>query len=121
MVLQSHNGYGQLKSAALLAPILKREIPPDTPVFSVRAYDQTLPFYLGRQVVLVDYIDEFALGELQEPDRWIKTLDEFVARWQSLPQAAAYMERGTWMELQQRGLPMRIVFEDQRRVVVTKK
>lgn len=121
VVLQSHNTYGQLKSAATLVPILQREITPDTPVFSVRAYDQTLPFYLGREVTLVEYIDEFALGEIQEPDRWIKSLDEFVARWQSLPQAAAYMGRDTWMELQQRGLPMRIVFEDQRRVVVTKK
>jgi hypothetical protein len=121
VVMQSHNAYGQLKSAATLAPILQREIAPDTPVFAVRAYDQTLPFYLGRHVVLVDYIDEFALGETQEPGRWIKTLDDFVARWRSLPQAAAYMNRDTWTELQQRGLPMRVVFEDQRRIVVTKK
>lgn len=121
VVLQSHNTYGQLKSAATFAPILQREITADTPVFSVRTYDQTLPFYLGRPVTLVEYIDEFALGEIEEPNRWIKTLDEFVTRWQSLPQAAAYMGRDTWMELQQRGLPMRIVYEDQRRVVVTRK
>jgi 4-amino-4-deoxy-L-arabinose transferase-like glycosyltransferase len=120
VVMQSHNEFGQLKSTARIAPKLLPLISEDTPVFSVRAYDQTLPFYLGRHVVLVDYIDEFALGESQEPDRWIRTLDEFITRWQSLPQAAAYMDRITWIELQQRGLPMRIVFEDQRRVVVTK-
>jgi hypothetical protein len=121
VVMQSHNEFGQLKSSARIVPKLLPLITQDTPVFAVRAYDQTLPFYLGRHVVLVDYVDEFALGESQEPERWIKTVDEFIDRWQSLPQAAAYMDRVTWMELQQRGLPMRIVFEDQRRVVVTKK
>ena len=56
-----------------------------------------------------------------EPQRWIRTIDEFVAKWESLPQAAAYMAKPTWLELQQRGLPMRTVYEDQRRVVVLKK
>ncbi|MBB3179835.1 glycosyltransferase family 39 protein [Variovorax sp. Sphag1AA] len=121
MVIQAHNTYGQLKSAAPLAAALQSKITPDTPVFAVRTYDQTLPFYLGRNVVLVDYEDEFTLGQTVEPQRWIKTLDEFAAKWQSLPQAAAYMTKPTWLELQQRGLPMHIVFEDQRRVVVLKK
>ncbi|WP_431274106.1 glycosyltransferase family 39 protein [Variovorax ureilyticus] len=120
-VMQAHNTYGQLKSAAPMAAALQPHITPETPVFAVRAYDQTLPFYLGRNVVLVEYTDEFALGELQEPQRWIRTLDEFAAKWESLPQAAAYMDKPTWVELQQRGLPMHTVFEDQRRIVVIKK
>jgi 4-amino-4-deoxy-L-arabinose transferase-like glycosyltransferase len=120
-VIQAHDSYGQLKSAAPLAAALRPHITGETPVFAVRAYDQTLPFYLGRNVVLVDYTDEFALGESLEPQRWIKTLDEFAAKWQSLPQAAAYMDLPTWVELQQRGLQMHTVFEDQRRVVVIKK
>jgi hypothetical protein len=71
-------------------------------------------------VVLVDYEDEFAPGQQREPDRWIPTLDEFVARWQAAPQAAAYMGVITWVELHRRGLPMRLVFRDPRRVVVVK-
>ena len=86
----------------------------------MRAYDQTLPFYLQRDVVLVDYEDEFALGQQHEPARSIPTLDAFVARWNSLPHAAAYMSVFAWVELHQRGLPMRIVFQDPRRVVVVK-
>jgi len=121
MVIQGHNTYGQLKSAAPLVAALQPHITPETPVFAVRTYDQTLPFYLGRDVVLVDYEDEFALGQSVEPQRSIKTIDEFVSKWQSLPQAAAYMTKVTGLELQQRGLPMRTVFEDQRRVVVLKK
>lgn len=122
LVMQSHDHYGrQLNSAALLAPVIVREAGPDAPVFSVRSYDQTLPFYLRRNVTLVDYRDEFALGQSVEPERWVPTLDDFIARWQALPQAAAYMSRATRDELQQRGVPMRTVFEDRRRVVVTRR
>ena len=120
VVMQAHEAFGQLKSAAPLAKVLLPLIDKDTPVFAVRSYDQTLPYYLQRNVVLVDYVDEFAFGQLHEPGQSIATLDEFIIRWQSLPRAAAYMTRDTWRELDQRGLPMRVAFEDPRRLVVTK-
>lgn len=120
IAMQSHNAYGQLKSAAPFAETLLRLIDQDTPVFAVRKYDQTLPYYLQRNVVLVDYVDEFAFGQMKEPDKSIASLDDFVVRWKSLPQAAAYMSHDTWRELGQGGLPMRVVFEDSRRMVVTK-
>lgn len=120
VVMQSHDAYGQLKSAAPFAETLLRLIDQDTPVFAVRSYDQTLPYYLQRNVVLVDYVDEFAFGQTKEPGKSIASLDGFVVRWQSLPRAAAYMSHDTWRELGQSGLPMRVVFEDPRRLVVTK-
>ena len=120
VVMQAHDAYGQLKSAAPLAKALLPLIDKDTPVFAVRSYDHTLPYYLKRNVVLVDYVDEFAFGQLHEPGKSIAALDDFVVRWQSLPRAAAYMTRDTWRELGQRGLAMRVVFEDPRRMVVTK-
>jgi len=89
-------------------------------VFAVRAYDQTLPFYLRRPVILVDYRDEFDLGQKREPERWIPTVDGFVSRWLAEPRAAAYMTSPTLAELRRRGLAMRVVFEDPRRVVVVK-
>jgi hypothetical protein len=118
--MQAHDAYGQLKSAAPLARVVLPLIDDNTPVFAVRSYDQTLPFYLRRNIVLVDYVDEFAFGQLREPEKSIARLDDFVARWQSLPQAVAYMTRDTWRELAERALPMRVVFEDARRLVVMK-
>ncbi|VTU24204.1 ArnT family glycosyltransferase [Variovorax sp. PBL-E5] len=120
LVLQGHDRFGQLKSSAALSTVLLPLLQPDTPVFAVRSYDQTLPFYLRRDVVLVDYADEFALGQRLEPWKSIPTLDAFAQRWRSLPQAAAYMNRTTWAALRQRELPMRIVFEDARCLVVVK-
>jgi 4-amino-4-deoxy-L-arabinose transferase-like glycosyltransferase len=115
-VLGSHERYGQLKSSVTLAPLIGA----DMPVFAVQEYDQTLPFYLRRPVVLVDYRDEFEFGQNHEPQRWIPTLDAFVQRWQAEPRAAAYMNQATYDDLRQRGLSMRTVFQDPRRVLVVK-
>lgn len=120
VAMQSYDSYGQAKSAARLSKVLRPLISADTPVFAVQDYDQTLPFYLGRNVILVNYVNEFEFGEKQEPQRWIPTLDAFVPRWQALPKAAAYMPLATLQKLQERGLPMRVVFEDRTRAVVVK-
>jgi len=120
LVLRSHDSFGQLKSAEAPARALESYIDAGTPVFAVRTYDQTLPFYLGRNIVLVDYVDEFELGQRLEPGKSIDGVDEFVARWASLPKAAAYMSEVTRQELAQRGVPMRVVYRDPRRVMVVK-
>ena len=121
VVIQGYDGYGQLKSAAAMSKVLLPMLGPDSPVFTVRMYDQTLPFYLRRDVVLVDFAGEFAFGQQHEPAKAPATLDEFIARWQALPPgAAAVMRRDTLRELLERGVPMRVVFEDPRRLVVMK-
>ena len=124
VVMQSHDSFGQVKSARQIGQVLADQAKPlpniPLPVFAVRDYDQTLPFYLRRSVVLVDYRDEFAFGQSHEPERWIPTLEGFALRWRSEPAAAAYMSRPTFELLQRQGLPMRAVFEDARRIVVVK-
>lgn len=120
-VLQAHDGFGQLKSAAPIATVLRPILTPDMPVFAIQTYDQTLPFYLDRTVVLVDYEDEFALGQRAEPGKSIPTIDAFLPRWEALPQGAAYLGRDTWTQFRARGVPMRIVFEDARRLVVMRR
>lgn len=120
ILMQSHDRFGQLKSADQIALALAPYLGPSTPVFAVSSYDQTLPFYLRRDVVLVDYVDEFAFGEQHEPSRWTPTIDAFADRWRGETKAAAYMGRQTFEALRQRGLIMRPVFEDTRRVVVVK-
>ena len=120
VVMQGYDALGQVKSAAALSEVLLPLIGPMTPVFAVRCYDQTLPFYLRRNVTLVEYTDEFAFGQQHEPEKSPITLDEFIERWRSLPQGAAYMTRESWRELRERGVPMRVVFEDARHLVVMK-
>ena len=76
--------------------------------------------YLRRNVELVEFVGEFEFGQQHEPGKSPATLDEFIARWQTLPQAVAYMRSVTFRELLERGVPMRVVFEDPRRLVVMK-
>ncbi len=120
IVLAAHNPFGRLKSAVPYVSVLEPVIQSGAPVFSVGAYDQTLPFYIRQDVILVDYQDEFAMGQLKEPDQSIASIEEFAARWQALPQAAAYMDLSSYVALHQRGLPMRVLYQDQRRIVVSR-
>ncbi|MFI4929533.1 MAG: glycosyltransferase family 39 protein [Burkholderiales bacterium] len=120
VVIQAYDAIGQLKSADALSRVVLPLMGPDTPVFAVRVYDQTLPFYLRRNAELVEFVGEFEFGQQHEPGKSPATLDEFIARWQTLPQGVAYMRSTTFRELLERGVPMRVVFEDPRRLVVMK-
>lgn len=97
-------------------PILK----PETPFYAVRTYDQTLPFYLGRTMTLVDFADEMAFGLEQEPALAIPTLEAFVTRWESDGEALALTSHEGFDELLALNLPMEIVARDTRRVIVRK-
>lgn len=116
-----HEAYGiELKSAKRLATALAPHLDASTEVFTVRDYDQTLPFYLGRNVTLVDYVDEFEFGQQAEPGVSIPSLEEFIARWQAAPRAAASIPLDQFASLQAAGLPMKEVFRDRKRVAVVK-
>ena len=115
-----HDAFGQLKSSKAVVAQVGHRLPPGAPVFSVRSYEQTFPFYLRRPVILVDYVDEFAYGQAAEPGRAIATLGEFVARWQAEPQAMAMLDVQTFDELRAQGVAMQAVYRDARRLVVVK-
>ena len=87
-------------------------------MYSVRTYDQTLPFYLERTVTLVAFSDEMTFGVEHEPQRWIPDMDAFVARWRAGGCEYAFMEPAVFDELTAAGLPMRLVGRDTRRVLV---
>ena len=109
-----------LKSSATIAQRVKPLLAPDTVVYSVGTYDQTLPFYLDRHVVLVDYRDEFEFGQDREPARWIPSVDAFLALWRQQPHAAVYLTTTSYAQLRERGLDGEVVYADVRRVMVLK-
>ena len=90
------------------------------PFYSLRMYDQTLPFYLGRTLTLVDFRDELDFGLAREPDKGVPTIAEFKQRWSEGGSAYALMEDPTYDQLQKDGLPMNIIARDARRIVVSK-
>ena len=121
------SGYDELAESRSAEPILARitaahgPLRTDVPFYSVRMYDQTLPYYLGRIVVPVDYRDELAFGIDQEPDKALATLGEWQRRWQTSEQAYAIMQPGEYEKLREKEVPMVELGRDARRVVVSRR
>ena len=117
-----------IRSASLLAPIysgidLARALPPesrDAPLYTVRTYDQTLPFYLRRTVTLVGYRGELDYGLRREPGGEIADIDEFFKLWTSQTRAFAVMDKRTFNDFKERGVPMRTVGENVGHVMVAR-
>jgi 4-amino-4-deoxy-L-arabinose transferase-like glycosyltransferase len=117
------DGYHKLtprQSGQDIAAIMKRSLHPATRVYSVGYYDQTVPFYLGRTVTLVDYWDEFSTGLKHEPGLAIPTLEAFERDWVRPGEAMAIIHPDIHDKLSTRGLAMTLLHRDERRVVVAK-
>ncbi len=81
-----------------------------TAFFCVDAYQQSVPFYLGRTCTLVGYRGELDFGLSQDPRRWIPDLEQFAARWRAAPDALAVIRPESYALLQRMGLPMRVIY-----------
>jgi 4-amino-4-deoxy-L-arabinose transferase-like glycosyltransferase len=122
LVLAGFEPIGQARAGTALLPALRAELTPATHIYSVGIYEQSLTFYLGRPVILVDYLDEFAFGLAQEPFLAVPTVDKFVAQWRA--DAAdgvmdvAITRNEIVAQLQRDGVPVRIIAADARRSVI---
>jgi 4-amino-4-deoxy-L-arabinose transferase-like glycosyltransferase len=118
-----------VQAAAHLAPVysgveLARAlptVPADASIYSVRTYDQTLPFYWRRTVTLVAYRGELDYGLKQDAGAELADIDQFVKRWDDGSNAYAIMDTKTFAWLTQRGLPMREMAHDANRVLVARR
>jgi 4-amino-4-deoxy-L-arabinose transferase-like glycosyltransferase len=90
------------------------------PIYSVGTYDQSLTFYSRRTVTLVGYRGELDYGLRKAPGAEIADAAEFLRRWSSPTQAFAVMERTMFNDLKGRGVPMRLVAENAKRVLVAR-
>ena len=120
-------GHDELAESHSTAPILARiaaahgSLRVDVPFYSVRTYDQTLPYYLGRTVILVDHPDELAMGLKSEPEKAIASVGEWRRRWEASAQAYAIMQPDEYDALQREGVPMVELARDPRHVVVSRR
>jgi len=113
-----HETLGRAVSGIDLANRIKNTIPEKANIYSVRLLDHTMPFYLGRTMIMVEDPDELRFGVDQEPELWIPTLDAFIARWKEDQTAYAMMVPEQFVALQGLNLPMQEVDRDSRRVIV---
>ncbi|SMC29276.1 4-amino-4-deoxy-L-arabinose transferase [Andreprevotia lacus DSM 23236] len=117
-----HDVYAVRKSSAALAERVLPHLSDKNTLYTVRSYDQTLPFYLKRKLQFVEYVDEFALGQQVEPDKFID-FDTFIQRWNNEAAPVAVLEQDSYEALKARGLIMQILYsspDDAKRLVVAK-
>ncbi len=113
-----HETLGRAVSGVDLAERVKVNLPEKVNFYSVNILDHTMPFYLGRTMIMVQSPDELEFGVHQEPGLWLATLDAFITRWKEDSTAYALMVPEQYIELQKQGLPMQEVGRDSRRVIV---
>ncbi|ANI99009.1 glycosyl transferase [Polynucleobacter wuianus] len=113
-----HETLGRAVSGIDLANRVKASIPGNVNFYSVRLLDHTMPFYLGRTMIMVEDPDELLFGVNQQPEIWLPTLDAFIARWKEDQTAYAIMVPEQYVALQGTNLPMQEVDRDSRRVIV---
>ncbi|WP_198116878.1 glycosyltransferase family 39 protein [Massilia rhizosphaerae] len=124
LMLVGFEPIGKVRAGVDLLPALKAAgaADPAVKVYSVGIYEQSLTFYLGRPVILVDYRDEFDFGLQQQPELAIPTIPPFVAQWRRDAAAGVHDVAITRPEiaadLQRQGVPLRIVAADARRTVI---
>ena len=113
-----HETLGRAVSGIDLVQRVKASIPEKVNFYSVRLLDHTVPFYLGRTMIMVESPDELEFGVNQEPTLWMPTLDAFIERWQEDQTAYALMVPEQFEALKAQNFPMQEVDRDSRRVIV---
>lgn len=119
-VVLGHESLAAAKSAYHIVSQIRPLLTPGVPFYSIRMHDQTLPFYLGRTVTLVDYWDEFSYGLKQQPELSLPTLEAFEARWAEDADAFAILVQDNYDQLAKDGLAMTVVARDSRRIIIRK-
>jgi 4-amino-4-deoxy-L-arabinose transferase-like glycosyltransferase len=113
-----HETLGRAVSGIDLVMRVKSSIPDKVNFYSVKLLDHTVPFYLGRTMIMVESPDELEFGVKQQPELWMPTLDAFIARWQEDQTAYALMVPEQFDALKTKNVPMQEVDRDSRRVIV---
>jgi 4-amino-4-deoxy-L-arabinose transferase-like glycosyltransferase len=113
-----HETLGRSVSGFDLVERVKTSIPEKVNFYSVRLLDHTVPFYLGRTMIMVEAPDELEFGVNQEPELWMPTLEAFITRWQEDQTAYALMVPEQFDALKAQNFPMQEVDRDSRRVIV---
>ncbi len=113
-----HETLGRAVSGIDLVMRVKSSIPDKVNFYSVKLLDHTVPFYLGRTMIMVESPDELEFGVKQQPELWMPTLDAFIARWHEDQTAYALMVPEQFDALKTKNVPMQEVDRDSRRVIV---
>jgi 4-amino-4-deoxy-L-arabinose transferase-like glycosyltransferase len=108
------------RSARDLVATVKPYVHPQTALYSVGQYRETISPYLGRTLTLVDFQGELEFGLHAEPGKQESSPAEFVTRWGASTDAVAFFGPKLWDTYRRQGLPGRVIAADNYTVVVSR-
>jgi 4-amino-4-deoxy-L-arabinose transferase-like glycosyltransferase len=131
MLSWGYQSISELRSSRAMAEAIQSYLEKsgkrDAEIYDVIRYDQSLPYYLGRTINLVDFTDELEFGIKQEPQKWLKA-DDFLPIWLNSDQAIGILNQKTYNELNQvnfpwnvQNFPMRIIYQNSRYIAVARR
>ena len=121
MIERGYEKLSPLQSSFALSETIKPHLTPSTRLYSVGNYEQSLPFYLKRTLTLVDYVDEFEMGQNSEPEKWIAKLSDFPAAWNAPGAAIAIIPPRDVDKIRALGINFDVIHTDPRRAAIKKK
>ena len=121
LIERGYEKLSPLQSSFALAETIKPYVKPDTRLYSVGNYEQSLPFYLKRTLTLVDYVDEFEMGQNSEPEKWIAKLTDFPTAWNAPGAAIAIIPPGDVDKIRALGIDFDVIHTDPRRAAIMKR
>ena len=110
------------RSAYALVQAVAPAVRAGTALYSVGEYRQTIPPYLGRTLILVEFagVGELDFGEQEEPRRQSATPEQFVRQWEASRDAIAFFDPRVWDHYRRQGLPGRVIAHDSFTVAVSR-
>jgi 4-amino-4-deoxy-L-arabinose transferase-like glycosyltransferase len=120
-LMMSYSALPPLRTSKSLVAAIRPLVGPETQLFSVDQYRQSVPPYLGRTLRVVRYRGELDFGFSQDASHYIPTLEAFIEEWSSARNALAFVAPEVMDELRARGMPFRVRAADGRSVVVSRK
>jgi 4-amino-4-deoxy-L-arabinose transferase-like glycosyltransferase len=120
LIVSGAGSLAESRSSKVIADVITQTLPAGVPVFSFQYFPEAAAFYLGRPITIVEYEGEMAMGVRLEPEKFIKTQDEFLAVWQNLDQAAVVVKLNRLQNLKVDELKGRVVYKGPKTMVIIK-
>jgi 4-amino-4-deoxy-L-arabinose transferase-like glycosyltransferase len=109
-----------LRTARDLVAAAKPYIHPQTALYSVGQYRETISPYLQRTLTVVQFRGELEFGLHAEPGLQDASAAEFETRWNASRDAVAFFGPQLWDEYRHKGLPGRVIAADHYTVAVSR-
>jgi 4-amino-4-deoxy-L-arabinose transferase-like glycosyltransferase len=112
------------RSGHELAKAIQATVDKDVPIYNIGSFVHSLPFYLEKEVIIVQFKGELEMGIQQEPEKWIGSWGEFARRWQDAKQAVAVFGKGAYTgqyRINMEKLPMKIIYQDKLKTAMVRR